>query len=175
MNFEEIKNKIILKFGASVILSEQIEQLQASLTIESSQIKNICRFLRDEPELYFDYLNCLSGVDYSIDKSELSVVYHLSSIPFKHQIVLKVNIPFDRASSTLPSIPSVSEVWRSADWHEREAFDMYGIIFEGHSDLRRILCPDDWEGYPLRKNYEPAEVYNGLKIKYDRSTENDKL
>ncbi len=175
MTFEEIKNKIIEKFGAEIILAEQADQLQASLTIASSQLKQVCLFLRDEPGLYFDYLNCLSGVDYATDKSELSVVYHLSSIPLKHQLVLKVNIPFDRNSSSLPSTPSVSEVWRSADWHEREAFDMYGIQFDGHPDLRRILCPDDWDGYPLRKDYEPAEVYNGLKIKFDRSTENDKL
>ena len=84
-----------------------------------------------------------------------------------------MNVPFERGSSILPVVPSVSDVWRSADWHERAAFDMYGIKFDGHSDLRRILCPDDWEGYPLRKDYEPAEVYNGLKIKFDRNSEND--
>ena len=173
MNFEEIKNKIKSKFGEAVISAEQTDQLQASLTIALSSIKDVCLFLRDEPELYFDYLNCLSGVDYSTEKSELSVVYHLSSIPYKHQLVLKVNVPFERGSSILPVVPSVSAVWRSADWHEREAFDMYGIKFDGHSDMRRILCPDDWEGYPLRKDYEPAEVYNGLKIKFDRSSEND--
>ncbi len=173
MNFEEIKNKIKSKFGEAVISAEQTDQLQASLTIALSSIKDVCLFLRDEPELYFDYLNCLSGVDYSTEKSELSVVYHLSSIPYKHQLVLKVNVPFERDSSILPVVPSVSDVWRSADWHEREAFDMYGIKFDGHSDMRRILCPDDWEGYPLRKDYEPAEVYNGLKIKFDRSSEND--
>ena len=173
MNFEEIKNKIISKFGEAVIVAEQTDQIQASLSIALSSIKDVCLFLRDEPELYFDYLNCLSGVDYSTENSELSVVYNLSSIPYKHQLVLKVNVPFERGSSTLPVVPSVSEVWRSADWHEREAFDMYGINFAGHSDMRRILCPDDWEGYPLRKDYEPAEVYNGLKIKFDRSSEND--
>lgn len=173
MNFEEIKNKIISKFGEAVIIAEQTDQLQASLSIALSSIKDVCLFLRDEPELYFDYLNCLSGVDYSTEKSELSVVYHLSSIPYRHQLVLKVNVPFERGSSTLPVVPSVSEVWRSADWHEREAFDMYGINFSGHSDMRRILCPDDWKGYPLRKDYEPAEVYNGLKIKFDRNSEND--
>jgi len=173
MNFEEIKNKIISRFGEAVIIAEQTDQLQASLSIALSSIKDVCLFLRDEPELFFDYLNCLSGVDYSTEKSELSVVYHLSSIPFKHQLVLKVNVPFERGSSVLPVVPSVSEVWRSADWHEREAFDMYGINFSGHSDMRRILCPDDWEGFPLRKDYEPAEVYNGLKIKFDRSSEND--
>lgn len=173
MTFEEIKNKIISSFGAEIILAEQAEQLQASICISAEHLQKLCSFLRDEPELYFDYLNCLSGVDYGIDKSELAVVYHLSSIPYKHQLVIKVMIPFDRTSATLPSIPSVSSIWRSADWHEREAFDMYGIQFEGHPDMRRILCPDDWEGFPLRKDYEPAELYNGLKIKFDRDTTHD--
>jgi NADH-quinone oxidoreductase subunit C len=102
-------------------------------------------------------------------------VYHLSSIPYKHSIVLKINIPFDRTSKELPHAPSVSKIWRSADWHEREVFDLYGIYFDGHDDLRRILCPDDWEGFPLRKDYVAAEYYNGLKITFDRNTNNDKL
>lgn len=173
MNFEEIKNKIIATFGAEVIVAEQAEQLQPSLTITPNQIQHVCKFLRDEPELYFDYLNCLSGVDYAIDKTELAIVYHISSIPFKHSLVLKVMVPFDRTSSSNPHTPSVSNIWRSADWHEREAFDMYGILFDGHSDMRRILCPDDWEGYPLRKDYEPAEVYKGLNIKNRSDIKND--
>lgn len=173
MNFEEIKNKIITTFGAEVIVAEQAEQLQPSLTIDAKNIVSICKFLRDEPELYFDYLNCLSGVDYAIDKTELAIVYHISSIPFKHSLVLKVMVPFDRNSSSNPHTPSVSNIWRSADWQEREAFDMYGILFDGHTDMRRILCPDDWEGFPLRKDYEPAEVYKGLNIKNRSDIKND--
>lgn len=173
MDFVEIKNKIIAKFGEEIIVEEQSEQLQPSLTIDPKQIQNVCRFLRDEHLLYFDYLNCLSGVDYSIDKNELAIVYHISSIPFKHSFVLKVIVPFDRTSTLLPHTPSVSSIWRSADWQEREAYDMYGIMFDGHPDMRRILCPDDWEGYPLRKDYEPAEVYKGLNIKNRHSINND--
>jgi NADH-quinone oxidoreductase subunit C len=100
-----------------------------------------------------------------VENNQFSVVYHLASIPHKHQLVLKVIIDHDRSLDSLPSFISVSEVWKTAEWHEREAFDLLGIQFEGHPDLRRILLPDDWEGYPLRKDYSAAEEYKGIKIK----------
>jgi NADH-quinone oxidoreductase subunit C len=78
-----------------------------------------------------------------------------------HKIVLKVDVPADH-----PRCRSVEAVWKTANWHEREAFDLYGIVFEGHPDLRRILLPDDWEGYPLRKDYQVPEYYNGMKVPY---------
>lgn len=168
MKFEEIKNKIIEKFGSEIIIAEQTEQLQAQLTVDVNSLVRLCFYLKDDADLYFDYLNCLSGVDYATDRNELAVVYHISSIPYKHNIVLKVMLPFNRAANKNPQCPSVCEVWRSADWHEREAFDMYGIEFTNHPDLRRILCPDDWVGYPLRKDYVPAELYKELKITFDR-------
>jgi NADH-quinone oxidoreductase subunit C len=168
MTVEEIKNKIIAKFGSEIILETQTEQLQASLLVDKNKIEELCLFLKNDADLYFDYLNCLSGVDYAADRNELAVVYHISSIPYKHNLVLKVLLPFNRAENEMPVCPSVCKVWRSADWHEREAFDMYGIHFSNHPDLRRILCPDDWEGYPLRKDYAPAEVYKNLKITFDR-------
>lgn len=168
MTFEEIKNKIIEKFGEEIILSSVEEGLQPQLSIDARNIIAVCEFLKEEPSLYFDYLNCLSGVDYAADRNELAVVYHISSIPYKHSIVLKVMLAFDRGSAESPVCPSICHVWRSADWHEREAFDLYGIVFSNHPDLRRILCPDDWEGFPLRKDYVPADEYKGLKITFDR-------
>ena len=171
MKFEEIKNKIIEKFGSDIIIAEQTDQLQAQLTVDVNRLVALCFYLKDEADLYFDYLNCLSGVDYAADRNELAVVYHMSSIPYKHNLVLKVMLPFNRAEKENPACPSVCEVWRSADWHEREAFDMYGISFTNHPDLRRILCPDDWEGYPLRKDYVPAELYKELKITFDRTND----
>ena len=171
MKFEEIKNKIIEKFGSDIIIAEQTDQLQAQLTVDVNRLVALCFYLKDEADLYFDYLNCLSGVDYAADRNELAVVYHISSIPYKHNLVLKVMLPFNRVEKENPVCPSVCEVWRSADWHEREAFDMYGISFTNHPDLRRILCPDDWEGYPLRKDYVPAELYKELKITFDRTND----
>jgi NADH-quinone oxidoreductase subunit C len=92
------------------------------------------------------------------------VVYNLASIPYKKQLTLKVVKYHDRSREDLPSFPSVSTVWRTAEWHEREAYDLLGINFENHPDLRRILLPDDWEGYPLRKDYKAQEYYRGIKV-----------
>ncbi|AFD06804.1 NADH-quinone oxidoreductase subunit C [Solitalea canadensis] len=166
MEFNDIKRLLTDKFGEAVIVSEQSDGLQPSLTIKPELIAEVCLELRDNEQTYFDFLSCLSGVDYGEEQSKIGVVYHLSSIPFKKQLVLKVEKAFDRNSSKLPSFPTVSTVWRTADWHEREAFDLLGIDFEGHPDLRRILLPDDWEGYPLRKDYKTAETYKGIKIDY---------
>src|SRR5262249_26257934 len=116
-------------------------------------------FLRDDPAMQFDFMMCLSGVDYT--KGMLGVVYHLTSMQHRHKITLKVDVPADN-----PVLPSVTPVWGSANWHEREAFDMFGLKFTGHPDLRRILLPDDWDGYPLRKDYKVPEFYQGMKVPY---------
>ena len=105
-----------------------------------------------------DYLACLSGMDYG---EELGVVYHLYSVELKHRIVIKLYVPKDA-----PKVATVERVWRIADWHEREAFDLFGVEFEGHHNLIRILNPYDWEGHPLRKDYVTPEEYHGIRIPY---------
>jgi NADH-quinone oxidoreductase subunit C len=100
----------------------------------------------------------LSGVDL---KGRLAVVYQLFSMVKKHKITLKVEVPTDA-----PNVQSVESIWKTANWHEREAYDLYGITFIGHPDLRRILLPYDWEGHPLRKDYQVPEYYNGMKVPY---------
>src|SRR3546814_157199 len=162
------KIKLILaeKFGQDVILDEDAEALQPSLTIEVTRIADICQELRDNPATWFDFLSSLTGVDYGIESGEFGVVYHLSLIPHETQFVLKVRVPGGRNIDELPAVPSVSAVWRTAEWHEREAYDLTGIHFTGHPDLRRILLPDDWEGHPLRKDYKTAESYHDIKIDY---------
>jgi NADH-quinone oxidoreductase subunit C len=117
----------------------------------------VCAWLRDDPEMQFDLCSCVSGTD---DTKDLWVVWHLTSIPRNQRAVLKLNVGREN-----PSAPSVSSIWRTADWHEREAYDMYGIRFEGHPDLRRILLPEDWPGYPLRKDYEFPDEYQGIPLK----------
>jgi NADH-quinone oxidoreductase subunit C len=165
MNFDEIKRLLSEKFGSDVIIEDQKGGLQPALTINPNSIVPVCKELRDNKNTWFDFLSCLTGIDHGVENNKFSVAYHLASIPHKHQLVLKVIIDHDRSLDSLPSFISVSDIWKTAEWHEREAFDLLGIQFEGHPDLRRILLPDDWEGYPLRKDYIAAEEYKGIKIK----------
>jgi NADH-quinone oxidoreductase subunit C len=164
MNFEAIKDLLISKLGSDVIVKEETTGLQPALLIHPDRIAEVCFELRDNPNTYFDLLECLSGVDYGIEENMFGVVYHLASIPFKKQLTLKVVKYHDRSREELPTFPSVTSVWRTAEWHEREAFDLLGIGFANHPDLRRVLLPDDWEGYPLRKDYTAQEYYRGIKV-----------
>jgi NADH-quinone oxidoreductase subunit C len=164
MSFEGIKALLAAKFGADVIVGEETGGLQSALLIDADRIADVCLELRNNPDSYFDFLSCLSGVDYGTETSRFGVVYHLASIPYKTQLTLKISKENNRDLADLPSFPSIYSVYRSADWHEREAYDMLGIFFEGHPDLRRILMPDDWDGFPLRKDYKNAEYYKGIKI-----------
>ena len=164
MSFDDIKLLLTQKFGEDVITGEERTGLQPALLINPDRIAEVCLELRDNPNTYFDFLSCLTGMDYGVDDGRLGVVYHLSSIPYHLQLTLKVSKSNNRNEDELPSFPSVTSVYRTADWHERETFDLVGIYFEGHPDLRRILLPDDWEGYPLRKDYKAAEYYKGIKV-----------
>lgn len=129
------------------------------IIVPANAIQDICHQLRDAREYSFEWLMCLSGMDYGDGK--LGVVYHLDSIEHSHKLTLKVIVSVEN-----PSVQSVARIWRTADWHEREAYDMFGIVFDGHPDLRRILCPEDWDGWPLRKDYQVQEFYNGMKVPY---------
>ena len=164
MTFTEIKELLIEKFGSGIIEAEETQGLQPALVIQKDHIVEVCLILRDNENTWFDFLSNLSGVDYGVEAQKFGVVYHLSSILKKHQLVLKVYQENNRDEQNLPVFKSVTSVWKTADWHEREAFDLLGIYFEGHPDLRRILLPDDWEGYPLRKDYKTAEQYHNIKI-----------
>jgi len=164
MSFEEIRLLLAEKVGPDVIIGEETTGLQPALLIEPGRIADVCLELRNNPNTYFDFLSCLTGVDYGLEAMRFGVVYHLASIPYQTQLTLKVSVENDRDLNNLPSFPSISSVYRTADWHEREAYDLVGIFFEGHPDLRRILLPDDWEGFPLRKDYKTAEYYKGIKI-----------
>jgi NADH-quinone oxidoreductase subunit C len=164
MTFEGIKQLLIAHFGEEVVLGEETGGLQPALLIAPDRIADVCLELRNNPATYFDFLACLSGVDYGTTANKFGVVYHLTSIPYQLQLTLKISKEHGRDVNDLPLFPSVSEVYRTADWHEREAYDLVGIFFENHPDLRRILLPDDWEGYPMRKDYQAAEYYKGIKI-----------
>jgi NADH-quinone oxidoreductase subunit C len=165
---EEIFNILKAKFpGEDLVIELKKDQpVEPFIIINPSLIDEACFFLRDNEELLFDSLMNLSGVDdangQSINDEEgalkiiggtLSVYYHIESTKLQHKLCLKTSAPRDNAV-----INSVYYVWRHADWHEREAYDMFGIKFQNHPDLRRILMPYDWEaGYPLRKDYKNPE------------------
>ncbi|MEO6980445.1 MAG: NADH-quinone oxidoreductase subunit C [Mucilaginibacter sp.] len=164
MSFEEIKLLLIDKFGEAVIVGEETTGLQPALLIAPNQIAGVCLELRNNPKTYFDFLSSITGVDYGVEAGRFGVVYHLASIPYQTQLTLKVSVENDRSFDNLPAFPSITSVYRTADWHERETYDLLGIFFENHPDLRRILLPDDWEGFPLRKDYKAAEYYKGIKV-----------
>jgi NADH-quinone oxidoreductase subunit C len=126
------------------------------LTVEPSTIVAICRFLRDGATFRFEVLSDLTALDWPKEE-KLQVVYHLFSYTHNHQIVLKVDLPRDN-----PKLPTVEGVWKVANWFEREVYDLFGVIFDGHTDLRRIMLPEDWIGYPLRKDYVEQEEYDGI-------------
>ena len=158
MTAQEIHDNLRAKFGDAVV-EAKLDAVQPWIRIAADRTKEIALFLRDDVTFQFDYLMCLSGVDYN--DGNLGIVYHLFSMVHKHKIVLRANCPKDK-----PHVQSVHQVWGTANWHEREAFDMYGIVFDEHPDLRRILCPDDYPGYPLRKDFKVPEFYNGMKVPY---------
>lgn len=134
----------------------EAETGQSWISVSAPLLKEVCKFLRDDEELRLNYLMCLSGVHYP-NENELEAVYHLHSTLLGLTLVVKVRVP-----EADPILPSVESIWKTANWHEREAYDLLGIHFEGHPDLRRILTPQDWEGHPLRKDYKQQESYRGV-------------
>jgi NADH-quinone oxidoreductase subunit C len=128
----------------------------ASASVLPARVADVARFLRTEAGLEFDCLSNLSGVDYP-KREVIEVVYHLYSYRHRHAFVLKVGAPRDN-----PVVVTVANVWRHAEWQEREVFDLLGVVFEGHPDLRRILMPEDWPGHPLRKDFVEPEEYHGI-------------
>jgi NADH-quinone oxidoreductase subunit C len=120
---------------------------QVSVRVYKDRIVEVCTFLRDTPGLEFDFMTDLTAVDYPTRPQRFDVVIHLYSMTQNHRLRVKAAVGENE------TIPTVSGVWKTANWQEREAFDMFGVVFSGHPDLRRILLPEDWEGYPMRKDY----------------------
>lgn len=132
-----------------------------TIIVDKAKLVEVCGRLRQNASTYFDMLSCVTGIDNGPQAGTMEVVYNLYSIPYNFQLMVKVILPRDK-----PEIDTVAHLWKSADWMEREVFDMYGIVFVNHPDLRRILMPGDWEGYPLRKDYTHQEYYRDIKVEY---------
>jgi NADH-quinone oxidoreductase subunit C len=174
MNGTDIAAALEAQFGPR-IKGKKVDAIDPYVIIEPADLLEVGRFLRDDPRLRFDILNCISGVDYlELDPKKapkagfephVEVVYHLSSFAHKHRFVIKLILPRWRNDQPgqIPVVPSVTSLWAVADWHEREVYDLSGVWFEGHPDLRRILLSEDWVGYPLRKDYEFPLEYHGIR------------
>ena len=161
MTFSEITDLLTTEFG--IDLQATTQTIQPFITLPPEKLVEICQFLRDDERFFFDLLACVTAIDNGIDANTMEVIYNLTSIPYEHNLMLKVLVPRHVDGGKLPAVPSVAHIWRTADWHEREAFDLVGITFTNHPDLRRILLPTDWVGYPLRTDYQEQEQYHGIK------------
>lgn len=129
-------------------LSRHEDYGDSTLVVSPASLYDLLRFLRDNPESPFDLLLDICGVDYPEKSPRFEVVYHLYSLPTHHRLRVKTGLPAEN-----PSVRSVISLWETANWFEREAFDMFGIRFEGHPNLKRLLMWEEFEGYPLRKDY----------------------
>jgi NADH-quinone oxidoreductase subunit D len=149
----EIHEALRARFGEDVLGFEDALRDQ-TVRIAPGRLHDACLFLRDDDALHCDFLRCLTGVD---RKEAIDVVYHVFSYGKRHGIVLRVRLDRER-----PEVASVQDVWPTANWYEREAYDLLGVAFRGHPDLPRLLLPDDWVGHPLRKDYQRPAEYHGI-------------
>jgi NADH-quinone oxidoreductase subunit C len=177
MTATEIAALLEGQFGPAVT-GKKLDALDPFVTVEPAKLVEVCTFLRDDPRLAFDLLNDITGVDYlepdpkKVAKAgfepHLEVLYHLSSFRFPgRRFKLKLVLPRwkDNQVGQLPEVPSVAGLWKTADWHEREVYDLVGVFFTGHPNLVRILLNDDWVGHPLRKDYEFPLEYHGIRCR----------
>jgi len=154
MTQQEIHAILRERFGEAILEWQAPETGDACIRVTPESLYAVCTVLRDDAEFRFDFLRLITAVDRT---DCLSSVYHLYSYEHFHEAVLRADL--DRNA---PRIASVVGLWPSAEWHEREAFDMMGIVYEGNPNLKRILLPEDWAGFPLRKDYVSPAEYNGL-------------
>ena len=152
MEAPQIYERLRQRFAEQVL--ETGGKLEGFVVIDTAAIVDVCRYLRDQPDTAFDCLSNETGVDY---KDRIEVVYHLFSYKYRHNCVLKIKLPRED-----PVVATVEGIWSAANWMEREIFDLLGVTFQGHSDMRRILMPEDWPGYPLRKDFVEPQEYHGI-------------
>ena len=152
--------ELVKRHDVESVLSAVAEGPYPHVVLKAERLVAVAGFLKTEPRLRFDLLRCISAIDWPA-RNSIELAYDLISTLLAHAFAVKVVL--DRAN---PQAESVGGIWPAAQWHEREAFDLIGIVFDEHPDLRRILLPDDWEGYPLRKDYKVSEFYNGMNVPY---------
>jgi len=144
---EKLLEKLALKFGESAFETSEFRN-ELTFVVPANRIVELCRFLKEDPDLEFDLLADLFGIDMYTPHRRFGVIYNVFSMRNKFRVRLKVFVEEEN-----PVVPTVTSVWGTANWHERETHDMFGIVFEGHPDLRRVYMPDSYEHYPLRKDF----------------------
>ncbi|CAN5249220.1 NADH-quinone oxidoreductase subunit C [soil metagenome] len=168
--FDEVADALAAAYGdlGTTIRRVVVDRGELTFFVQREHLVGLCQTLRDDPALRFELCSSVSGVDYLdtgttglADPDRLHAVYHLTSMTFRRRIRLEVTVGVDD-----PHVPSVTPVYPTADWQEREAWDMFGIIFDGHPALTRILMPDDWDGHPQRKDYP----LGGVPVEYKGAT-----
>jgi NADH-quinone oxidoreductase subunit C len=164
--------------GASYEAGQSVDF--ATIYVPAASLVETCRALREIPSLRFNVLVEVTAADYLPREPRFEVVYHLLSIPNRLRLRVKVRVASNDVDGVVPTVQSI---WPAAGWPEREVWDMFGIVFAGHTDLRRLLMPDDWEGHPARKDYpvqirKPAQTYEPLEVTEDEfkaNIERDRL
>jgi len=155
-----VKRRVTEQFGNAVLETSEYRG-DLAFRLQPNALLDVAAFLRDDSELQYIFLSSISGVDYLGREPRFEVVYHLRSLANQHLVVLKVG-----ADEEDPHVPSVVPLWPTATFQEREAYDMFGIVFDGHPDLQRILMPEDWDGFPQRKD-QPL-VYEEVAFTFNR-------
>tara|TARA_B100001750_G_C15169933_1_gene428698 strand:+ start:63 stop:542 length:480 start_codon:yes stop_codon:yes gene_type:complete len=156
MNLKQIFDSI------SSVDGVELNKESGFILVPSTSLLAVAEKLINSTDLAFDFLMCITALDNGNSES-FTVAYNLHSNKHNHSVEVRVSV-FEG-----DDVPSLSSIWKTADWHEREAYDMMGINFSGHPELKRILLPQDWEGFPLRKDYKEADYYHGVPIPKDKS------
>jgi NADH-quinone oxidoreductase subunit C len=155
---EKVIEKLNIKYTDAVLEANEFRS-ELTIIISKEHIVEVCRFLKEDEELAFDLLADLCGIDMNTQENRFGVIYNLYSLRNKHRIRLKT---FTEEEN--PKVPTVTGVWGTANWHERETYDMFGILFDGHPDLRRIYMPDEFEFHPLRKDFPLMGIPGSLSL-----------
>lgn len=155
--FDEIVGAIRELLGDDITRAVIVDRGELTIHVAPDRVADICQAMRDDESLRFELCSSVSGVDYPDQRNRLHVVYHLTSMTYRRSVRLETAVGLDH-----PVVQSVTAVYPTADWQEREAYDMFGVVFEGHPHLTRILMPDDWEGHPQRKDYP----LGGIAVEY---------
>jgi NADH-quinone oxidoreductase subunit C len=151
MQQEEIKEKLSAAFPGEVIQAATDHRGQSAVTVAAEKIRDVCEFLKKDPDLAFDFLSFVGGVDWHPKKPRFEIVYQLYSLKKNHRFRIKAFI--DESENFRAAIDSVVSIWPTAEWHERETAEMFGVVFNGHPDPRKLLLPENWEIHPLRKDF----------------------